>query len=307
MPTLKQLRCLAAIADTHHFARAAQRCHVTQPTLSAQLAALEKRLGVQLVERGRNGANLTPVGRQIFERAVVALRCVEEIREISAAGRHGVVGTVRVGVLPTLGPYLLPELLPDIRSRYPKLRLYVREELSSELLTNLQRGKHDAIFTSFPIPVENLQAQPLFWEPIHLAIPTDHPLARKRALSSADLRGQAVVTLEPGHLLHRQMRDLCEQYGMELQLDYEGTSLDTLRIMVGIGMGIALLPALYVRSEIPKAANVRISKFPGSKPGRTIALVWRTSSTRAANYEKLAQTLRLIIKKKLGNFVKAIG
>lgn len=307
MPTLRQLRYLAAIADAHHFERAARMCHVTQPTLSAQLAALEQRLGVPLVERGRHGASLTPVGRQILERAIIALKSVEEIREIARSGKHGVAGTVRIGVLPTLGPYLLAELLPDIRKHYPKLKLYVREELAIDLLSNLRQGRHDAILTSLPIRDDNLQVRPLFWEPILLAMPIDHPLASKRSLSSTDLKGQAVLTLEPGHILHRQIRELCEQYRMELQFDYEGTSLDTLRIMVGIGMGIALLPALYVRSEIPKVTNVKVAKLPGSKSGRTNALVWRMSSPRASDYEALANVVKQCISRKFANVVKVVS
>jgi len=306
MPTLKQLKYLAAIAETHQFERAAQMCHVTQPTLSAQLSALEQRLGVSLVERGRHGASLTPVGRQIVERAIIALKSAEEIKEIARAGRHGVTGTVRIGILPTLGPYMLAELLPDVRRRYPRLKLYVREELASDLLNNLRHGRHDAILTSLPIRDDNLQVRPLFWEPILLAMPQDHALASKRSLSSADLRGQAVLTLEPGHILHRQVRELCDQYRMELQFDYEGTSLDTLRIMVGIGMGIALLPALYVRSEIPKVTNVKVAKLPTSKAGRTNALVWRKSSPRASDYEALAQVLKQCVSRKFANVVKAV-
>jgi len=304
MPTLKQLRYLAAIAETHQFERAAQMCHVTQPTLSAQLSVLEQRLGVSLVERGRHGAGLTPVGRQILERAIIALKSVEEIKEIARAGKHGVAGTVRVGILPTLGPYMLAELLPDVRRRYPQLKLYVREERASDLLTNLRHGRHDAILTSLPIRDDNLQVRPLFWEPILLAMPQDHALASKRLLSSADLKGQAVLTLEPGHVLHRQVRELCEQFGMELQFDYEGTSLDTLRIMVGLGMGVALLPALYVRSEIAKVTNVKVAKLPTSKFGRTNALIWRKSSPRASDYEALAQVLKQCARRKFANVVR---
>ncbi len=305
MPTLKQLRYLAAIAEAHQFDRAAKMCHVTQPTLSAQLAALEQRLGVSLVERGRHGAGLTPVGRQILDRAIIALKSVEEIWEIARSGKHGVAGTVRIGVLPTLGPYLLAELLPDIRKRYPKLKLYVREELGIDLLSNLRHGKHDAVITSLPIRDGDLQVRPLFWEPILLAVPKDHPLASKQSLSSADLKGQAVLTLEPGHILHRQVRELCEKFHMELQFDYEGTSLDTLRIMVGLGMGVALLPALYVRSEMPKVTNVKVAKLPDSKSGRTNALVWRRSSPRASDYESLAQVLKQCIGRNFANVVKA--
>ncbi|WP_072396298.1 hydrogen peroxide-inducible genes activator [Hyphomicrobium sp. CS1GBMeth3] len=307
MPSLKQLQYLAAIAETHHFARAAELCHVTQPTLSTQLAAFEKRLGLALVERAQHGAHLTPAGRLILERAEIALRSVEEIREIARAGKKGVVGTVRIGVLPTLGPYMLPELLPDIHHVHPQLKLYVREELSEDLIANLHRGKHDAVFTSLPIGSTNLQIRPLFWEPIVVAIPSGHRLSEKTALLPGDLKGEAVLTLEPGHILHRQVRDVCEKYGAELQLDYEGTSLDTLRIMVGMGMGIALFPALYVRSEIPKDANVKVAKLPDAKTGRTIVLVSRSSSPRARDYDALSKSLRQFIRSKFSDVVRLVS
>jgi LysR family hydrogen peroxide-inducible transcriptional activator len=184
------------------------------------------------------------------------------------------------------------------------LRLYVREETSEALLSNLHRAKYDAIFTSLPIPGQSLQVQRLFWEPILMAIPHDHPLGSKRTLSAQDLKGQAVLTLEPSHVLHRQIREICEQYGAELQLHYEGTSLDTLRIMVSVGMGIALLPALYVHSEMPKAANVRVTMPPNAKPGRTIGLVWRSSSPQSHVYEQFADGLRQIIKVKFDGVVR---
>lgn len=303
MPTVKQLRYLAAIADTAHFARAAQLCHVTQPTLSAQIAALETHLGARLVERGRQGVSLTPVGRQVLERASVVLRCIEEIRELCRTNKKGMTGILRLGVLPTLGPYLLPELLPDIRAHYPLLQLYVREETSDSLVSNLHRAKYDAVFTSLPISGQSLRVRRLFWEPILMAIPHDHPLGSKRALSIEDLRGQAVLTLEPGHVMHRQIREICEQYGADLQLHYEGTSLDTLRIMVSVGMGIALLPALYVHSEMPKAANVRVTVPPNAKPGRTIGLVWRNSSPQSHIYEQFADSLKQIIRRKFNGVV----
>jgi LysR family transcriptional regulator, hydrogen peroxide-inducible genes activator len=136
-----------------------------------------------------------------------------------------------------------------------------------------------------------------------MAIPHDHPLGGKRALAIEDLRGQAVLTLEPGHVMHRQIREICEQYGAELQLHYEGTSLDTLRIMVSVGMGIALLPALYVHSEMPKAANVRVTAPPNAKPGRTIGLVWRNSSPQSHIYEQFAESLKQIIRRKFNGVV----
>jgi LysR family hydrogen peroxide-inducible transcriptional activator len=215
-------------------------------------------------------------------------------------------GVLRVGVLPTLGPYLLPELLPDIRARYPKLQLYVREEMWEALLSNLHHGKYDAVFTSLPLPGESLRVRRLFWEPVQMAIPCEHPLASKHTVSVEDLKGQAVLTLEPRHVLHRQIREICEQYGAELQVHYEGTSLDTLRIMVSVGMGIAFLPALYVRSEMPKATNVRVTISPNTNLGRTIGLVWRSSSPQSSVYEEFSDDLKQIIERRFRGIVRTL-
>jgi LysR family hydrogen peroxide-inducible transcriptional activator len=295
MPTLQQLRYLVAVADTLHFRRAAEQAHVTQPTLSAQLKELEARLGVTLVERSTARVVLTPEGREITARARAALREVAETGEIARRGRSGLTGTLRVGVVQSLGSYLLPLLLPALRKRHPDLGLYMREGLPRPLLSQLLDGTEDLLF--FPLPLENrtVVSVPLFREPLLVVMPHDHPLAARPVLAPDDLRGETVLTLEPGHQLYDQVKRLCEAFGAEISRDYEGTSLDTLRQMVAMGMGVSLMPALYVRSEVAREAMVVARPLGEAAPSRDIGLVWRKGAARSTEFADLAETLRTIL------------
>jgi LysR family hydrogen peroxide-inducible transcriptional activator len=298
MPTLKQLRYLVAIAETLHFRRAAELCHVSQPTLSGQLRALEQRLGVQLVERNRTKVILTPTGKEIANRARATLRDVQDMVELARQGTAILGGTLRLGIPPTLGPYLLPHILPEVHRSYPQLRLYVREDVPNALLHGLNDGRLDLLIAPLPIVGADLRVARLFREPLLIAAAQEHVLARKDLAERADIKGEVVLALEPGHKLHDQVRELCELYGAELALDYEGTSLDTLRQMVGMGMGISFLPALYVRSEIPKDSDVIARPLRSRAPFRTIGMVWRRHSARGEEFATLAKLVRRFVKKK---------
>ena len=296
MPTLKQFRYLVALADVLHFRRAAELTHVSQPTLSGQLRELEEKLGVQLVERSRSRVVLTPVGKEVAARARKLLHDVEDIVELAKHGQHVLHSTLRLGVLPTLGPYLLPHILPELHQSYPKLKLYVREGVPRALLAGLEEGEFDVLLFPLPVKAADLQTARLFREPLLIAAPSDHALAAKDFAERADLKGETVLALEPGHRLHDQVRQFCDQHGAELSLDYEGTSLDTLRQMVGMGMGLSFLPALYVRSELPKDSQVVAREMRSRPPSRTIGLIWRRHSTRRDEYMTLAGMIRGILK-----------
>ena len=295
-PTLKQLRYLVAIADTLHFRRAAELSNVSQPTLSGQLRELEQRLGVQLVERSRSKVVLTPIGREVSARARMILREVQDLEESVIQGSGVFGGTLRLGILPTLGPYLLPHIIPELHRTYPHLRLYVREGTPQVLLDGLDSGKLDLLVFPLPLAGADLRTAPLFREPLLIAVAREHPLASRDSLERADLKDQTVLALERGHRLHDQVRALCEDYGANLALDYEGTSLDTLRQMVGMGMGLTFLPALYVRSELPKDGEVVARPLRTRPPSRTIGLVWRRHSARGEEFAALAKMVRGIIK-----------
>ena len=296
VPTLKQLRYLVAVAETLHFRRAAEMSHVSQPTLSGQLRELEERLGVQLVERSRSKVILTPLGREIAERAKTVLRDVQDVVELAKQGQAPLGGTIRVGVLQSLGPYFLPHILPELHGRYRDLKLYVREGMPTALLERLDQGNLDMLF--FPLPVQGaeLRSVRLFREPLWVVVPGEHRLASRETIRRSDLEGETFLTLERGHRLHDQVRALCEQYGAKLSLDYEGTSLDTLRQMVAMGMGLSLLPALYVRSEVLHDRQVVAREVKSGVPHRMIGMVWRRHSGRQEEYETLAGQIRGILK-----------
>ncbi|MDB2406917.1 hydrogen peroxide-inducible genes activator [Jannaschia sp.] len=296
MPTLQQFRYLVAIADCLHFRRAAEAVHVTQPTLSAQLRELEDKLGVQLVERSRAGVTLTPIGRGVADRARGVLRDVADIAALARAGADPFDGTIRVGIVGSLGGYFLPLILPSLHASYPGLKFYVREGLAADLMGRLRDGSLDMLF--FPLPVEGagLRSEPLFHEPLLVVMPSDHPLADGETVRRDALRGETVMTLEAGHRLHDTVAELAEETGAVLSLDYEGTSLDTLRQMVATGLGLSILPALYVRSEVAREALVTARALPDPQPGRDIALIWRRTAAQGDAFALLATDIRAILR-----------
>lgn len=296
MPTLQQLRYLVAIADTLHFRRAAEISHVTQPTLSGQLSELEKKLGVQLVERSRARVILTPIGGEIATRARVILRDVQDIVALAKHDQTLLGGTIRLGILHSLGPYLLPHILPELRQTYPNLRLYVREAMPQMLLAGLDEGNLDLLLFPAPVKGADLESVPLFREPLWVVVPRDHRLAKRKHVDRSDLEGETVLSLEQGHRLHDQVRDLCNQFGAKLSLDYEGTSLDTLRQMVGMGMGLSFLPALYVRSEVLNDVQVVALPLRTRAPFRSVGMIWRRHSARTDEFSALASLIRGILR-----------
>ena len=294
MPTLRQFSYLVALADELHFRRAAEKVHVTQPTLSAQLQQLEKRLGAGLIERGGAGVMLTPLGREVAVRARRVLGEVEEIRALAAASQHGFTGTIRLGVPPTLGAYLLPHIVPRLHAAYPQLKLYVREGRPADLHARLVAGEFDLVVSPLPIAQGDLEVAQLFREPLRVVCAPDHPLAAIERPSRADLAGQSVLAIERGHHLHEQVAHLCEDFGACLLRDYEGTSLDTLRLMVGMGVGISFLPALYIRSEIGERGEIAVLDLDLPGLYRQVGLVWRSSSVHAALFEDIAALVRMV-------------
>ncbi|MEM8823691.1 MAG: hydrogen peroxide-inducible genes activator [Pseudomonadota bacterium] len=297
MPTLQQFRYLVAVADTLHFRRAAESVNVTQPTLSTQLKELETRLGVQLVERSRSGVTLTPVGHAVASRARGVLRDVSDIAALARSGADPLAGTVRVGIVGSLGGYFLPLVIPTLHARYPALKFYVREGVAADLLGRLRDGNLDVLF--FPVPLDEpaLQVEPLFHEPLLVVLPADHALAGEEVIDRAALSGETVMALEAGHRLHDTVADLCEETGAVLSLDYEGTSLDTLRQMVATGLGLSILPALYVRSEVAREQLVVARPLSDPRPERDIGLVWRRTAAQGAAYGELAAAIREVLRR----------
>ena len=292
MPTLRQLRYLVALADTLSFRQAAKACHVTQPTLSDQIRELEKRLKVELFERTRRSVTPTPIGREIAERARVVLRDVQDIVDLADRGRHVLTGTLRLGVLPSLGPYLLPLILPYLHRQYPDLTLYVREDTREGLLRRLGDGDLDLLLYPLPLNQDGFTVSALFREPLLLALPNEAALGTKEQIAPEDLKGLTVLALESGHSLYEQVLALCRQYGATPLLDFATTSLDTLRQMAAMGLGATFLPALYVRSEARRDPLLAVIPFAHPGPSRDIGMVWRSQSARHSEYQTLAVQIR---------------
>lgn len=303
VPSLRQLEYLVALAETRHFRRAAERCNTTQPTLSEQIKSLEERLGTQLIERTSAGALLTTTGAAIVDVARRMLRDLGEIKSLSAGGDH-LKGVLRLGLPSTIGPYLLPYVVPTLHKCYPELKLYVREEIPLSLPRTLEDGGYDLIITPLPFKGEDLETMELFREPLFLTVAADHPLAIKQRVERTDLQGQQVLTLGPGHQLHDTILALCQEYGARVRLDYEGTSLDMVREMVITGLGITFMPGLYVRRELAKDSGLKLLQLHGRSVHRTIAMVWRRSSARQESFRAIAELFRSVIQKEFGDLAR---
>jgi LysR family hydrogen peroxide-inducible transcriptional activator len=238
--SLRQLEYFVAVAEALSFRRAAERLGVSQPTLTGQIAALEGALDVVLLERSRAGTMLSPAGRELLGSAQAVLEQARGLTDRARSLAGGPTGTFRLGVSPTLGPYLLPHILPDLHRAYAGVKLYVREAVPRTLLEELRSGRYDLILTALPIPDQQLTVAPLFQEPIKLVLGPDHRLASRDLIRPEDLRGVDVLLIDEAHLFHRQIEQLCQRLGANVRRDYEGTSLDTLRHMVLMGMGVGV-------------------------------------------------------------------
>jgi LysR family hydrogen peroxide-inducible transcriptional activator len=296
MPTLQQLRYLVALDDQKHFRRAAEVSNVTQPTLSGQLKELELRLGTSLIEKNRNPVILTPAGRDIAARARRILTEMEDIRATARGAGQPLGGTLRLGVVQSLGSYLLPLVVPDLHAREPDLRLYVREGLPDQLFDQLESGALDLLFYPLPVDRRDLVSVPIFDEPLLVVASHSHPFASQTSVDRRHLKGETLLTLEPGHRLFEQVRALATEYQARLSRDYEGTSLDTIRQMVAMKIGISLMPALYVKSEVARETLVISRPVSGaSPPARTIGGVWRSGAARTESYQRLTEEVRAIL------------
>ncbi|KQI72592.1 hyaluronan synthase [Loktanella sp. 5RATIMAR09] len=292
LPSMLQMRYLVALSETRHFRKAAETMGISQPSLSLQIGNLEELLGLHLVERGRGPVTLTPEGREVVARASRILHEVRGIMDLTTAFETGLTGTIRLGTTPTIGPYLMPFVVERLHAKYPDLRLYIREVAPRDLRGELLAGSLDVILTQLPEGGADLITQRLFREPLLLALPDDHALAAKPEVTEADLLDLNVLSLGPDYAMHAQIAALCQQHGGVIARDYEGTSLDAIRQMVGMGMGVALLPRLYAWSEIDsRSSNVIVRPFRRSSVTRSIGLVWRRAAN-AGMFERLSDVIR---------------
>ena len=288
MITLRQLRFLTAVAETLNFSRAAEICFVTQPTLSAGIKELEDRLGVHLIERTRHSVMLTPLGEDITARARRLLLDAAEIETLARAHQNPFEGDLKLGSIPTIGPYLLPHALPAIRAAHPKLRVYMREEMTESLIEGLNVGRLDLILIALPFETGALETLPLFEDGYQLATPADWPVPRETEMLT---RGGQLMLLEKGHCLQRHALEAYPERILSVQDSFSATSLTTLIAMVSEGLGATLLPNLAVSAGVVGGSDVRLTPLPDACP-RQVVLAWRPGSARDELFRKLGSLLQ---------------
>jgi LysR family transcriptional regulator, hydrogen peroxide-inducible genes activator len=293
---LRDLRYLVALADERHFGRAAEKCFVSQPTLSAQVRKLEEYLGVPLVERRPKRVTLTETGVKVVERARRVLQEADAIVEVAKTERDPLAGQLKLALIPTVGPYLLPHVVRTLRKALPRLKLMLYEYQTGPLLEKLRDGEIDIGILALPVATEGFAEAVLYEEPFMLAVPSTHRLAAHDRVRLADLEGETLLLLEDGHCLRDQALEVCSRVGLSDEQDYRATSLETLRQMVAAGHGITLLPELASASPIGTARGLRVKPFGKPAPSRSIGAVWRKSTTRGKAIEAVIATIRAAMK-----------
>ena len=291
LPTIKQLQYLVALRQHGHFGRAAETCYVTQSTLSAGIRELETLLGLTLVERTRRVVRFTSLGSRIADKAVKVLRETEELADLARAEGKPLTGELRMGVIPTIAPFLLPTLLPRLRAQWPKLKLYLREETSSAACEALQRGKLDCVLLAMPYACGEVDSVDLFNDPLLIAFPdseapSDHPV------NADTLDEDRLLLLEDGHCLKDHALSACNRPGLRADAAMLGTSLHTLVQMVDNGLGQTFVPQMAIDAGILLGTRVTARPLASKEAYRRIALVWRRSSPREEEFQLLAATLR---------------
>ncbi|MEE4191698.1 MAG: hydrogen peroxide-inducible genes activator [Halieaceae bacterium] len=288
-PTLKQLKYLCAVAEHGHFGNAAKACHVSQSTLSAGILELEEALGASLVERNNRQVILTGLGSDVVQRAQSILLDVEDLMALCDASSAPFSGKMRLGVIPTIAPYILPSLLKRLRKEHPDFQLYIREDLSGHLVDSLQHGELDVLLLALPYPAEKVETMHLFDDPFVFACPRGHQLAREGELSTSELKSQELLLLEDGHCLRDHALEACRLKEAEIDIPYQATSLNTIVQMVANGIGVTLLPEMALGSHILSGTEVFTRNFKERDVVRSIGLMWRNKTPRRAEFTLLGK------------------
>lgn len=288
-PTLKQFKYLLAVAEHGHFGNAAKSCHVSQSTLSAALMELEESLGSALVERNNRQVILTALGREVVERVRNILLDVDDLQAVCQASAEPFTGKMRLGVIPTIAPFILPGLLKQLRKRHPEFQLFIREDLSEHLVNALQRGELDVLLLALPYPADNVATAPLFEDEFFFACPKGHEWAGKKSLSTKDLKTQDLLLLEDGHCLRDHALEACKLKDADINIPYQATSLNTIVQMVANGIGVTLLPKMAIDAKILTGTDVQTQPFKEKKVARSIGLMWRKKTPRVAEFRALGE------------------
>ncbi len=289
-PTLKQLRYLCAVAQSLHFGKAAKACFVTQSTLSAGINELEQALGAALLERSNKQVLITDIGKKIVARSQHILSDIEALKEDAVQAQAPLSSTIRIGIIPTIAPFILPKVLPSLHRDFPNLQLLIREDLSENLANLLLQGELDVLLLALPYPVNNTTSYHLFNDPFVLAYPTGHRLGEVKQLRTRDLQGQDILLLENGHCLRDHALEACKLQSSQLSLAFEATSLHTIVPMVANGVGISLLPEMAINEGILSGTkNVSTKEFSERGVWREVGLLWRAKSPRDSEYRLLGE------------------
>ncbi len=289
---LRELEYLVAVDEERHFNRAAQRCFVSQPTLSGQLKKLEEELGVMLIERNTRKVSMTDVGTAVAQQARQVLKEVKAIKEITQSFEDPMAGELKVGLIPTVAPYLLPEIIPELRQNFPRLTLWLHEHQTAVLLEKLKNADLDLLILALPVDTDEFSEIDLFQEAFWLAVPGNDKLSKKNKVQLMDLNEQEMLLLEEGHCLRGQALDVCFSAGATENNSFRATSLETLRHMVNEGIGMTLLPELAVPKQRAKSDTIHYIPFSEPVPSRRIGMLYRQGSYREETYKQMAQVIK---------------
>lgn len=296
--TLTELRYIVALARERHFGRAAESCFVSQPTLSVGIKKLEEELGVPIFERGPNEVTLTPVGEQIVVQASRVLEEAAAVKSVAAQGKDQLVGPLRLGAIYTIGPYLLPHLIPALHERAPRMPLLIEENFTARLSEKLKQGELDVIIISLPFNEPGVETLVLYEEPFEVVLPADHPWRARKAIKADDLAQESLLLLGSGHCFRDQVMKVCPALNRfsapagSIQQTLEGSSLETIRHMVASGAGITVLPCTAIGASRQEGRLLAFRPFADQPPSRAVALAWRRSFPRPQALEALQEAVR---------------
>lgn len=302
-PSLRQLEYLVGLSERLNFRQCAQDMNVTQPTLSGQIKELEEKLGISLFERNNKHVKLTPIGSKLVEKARVILQDVDYFCETADIAGQSLGGIIHLGVPPTLGPYILPYIIPRLHKDYPKLKLHIIEVPPRDLERGLDQGRYDLLFTVTPVLMAELSSMALFDEPLVVGMAKENELSNSDAIAGHELKGQKVITLGTGHKLFEQAQSIAIENDCQIMSEYQGTSLDAVRHMVAMNMGISFFPGLYAFSEIYKSDQITVRPFKHSVK-RSIGLVWRRTSPRIKDYHIIADIIKTEVKERFSDLIE---
>jgi LysR family hydrogen peroxide-inducible transcriptional activator len=291
-PTIKQLKYLSALAEHRHFGRAALACHVSQSTLSAAIQELEDILDSSLVDRSSKQLQLTSLGDEVLRRGRNILTAVEDLVDVTRLASAPLSTSLRLGVIPTVAPFLLPGLIKQLWRKHPGFKLFIREDLSGHLLSALHQGDLDLLLLALPYPAQHVDAEHLFYDRFVLGYSHNSKLDRAKQASTLDLKGEELLLLEDGHCLRDHALEACQLNPQDVNIPYQGTSLNTIVQMVANGIGVTLLPQMAIDGRILSGTSVKSLPFKDSKVGRSIGLMWRKQNPRQEEFQLLGEYIK---------------